>query len=144
MRRLSPVLQTHHLHAFPFWFLGFSAREREREREQREQRERIWKWGGREGTSGDHSFHTVTQEPFHTYGALAKTTIYRNTRILEKELFWKKMISMGLLFKEKGFGSKDPMVFIEMTKVLRKEVCIENIFVKTLILNKKNLTKELI
>ena len=31
------------------------------------------------------------------------------------------MISMGLLFKEKGFGSKDPMVFIEMTKVLRKE-----------------------
>ena len=103
------------------FFSGFwvSLCVREREREQRAEREFGNGGEDKEPVSFLSHGHTGT---FHTYGALAKTTIYRNTRILEKELFWeKKMISMGLLFKEKGFGSKDPMVFSEMTKVLRKE-----------------------
>ena len=69
-----------------------------------------------------HFFHTVTQGPF------TRMVLWRKQPSIETQEFWKKsyfgkkkMISMGLLFKEKGFGSKDPMVFSEMTKVLRKE-----------------------
>ena len=107
---------------FMLFFSGFwvslCVRERERERESREQRENL-EMGGKIKNQY-HFFHTVTQGPF------TRMVLWRKQPSIETQEFWKKSYFEKkwfpwVLFKEKGFGSKDPMVFIEMTKVLRKE-----------------------
>ena len=81
---------------------------------------------------------------FKCWKLLGKTTIYRNTRILEKELFWKKWFPWVFFSKKRGLDPKIPWFLLKWQKFWGKKVCVENIFVKTLILNKRNLTKELI